>query len=334
MGKSNGLPDRMIAVRWRNREGMQKAYYYNNQSGRLRDLPRSKILLSADRAEAMRRYADLEGKQLPDELRTVRATWQAFETHPRGLQTRAPRTQKDYRDHWRQLDPVFGGLDWADVQRVDAIQYLDKRSNKSGANKEIKVLSMLWQFALNRGLTRAANALQRMEYHRLEPRDRYLTDGEYKAVMLAGDQVLRDAMRLAYLTGQRPADALRLTWRDVTEADGRAYVTCAQSKTGKRVEVEAGPELVALLAELRARPMSAIRLVILPSGKPASLRMVQDRWKAAAEAAGVLNARFVDLRAKSASDEQAGATERLGHQDERITKRIYRRTASKARSTK
>lgn len=334
MGKHNGLPDRMIPVYWKNRDGTQKAYYYNNQSGRLRDMPRSKILLSADRAEAMRRYADLEGKQVPDELRTVAATWEAFKTHPRGLCTRAPRTQKGYTEHWTQLAPVFGGQAWEDVDRVEAIQYLDKRSSKHGANKEIKLLSMLWQFALNRGLTRATNALVRMEYHRIEPRDRYLTDGEYKAVMLAGDQVLRDAMRLAYLTGQRPSDTLRLTWRDVTERDGRTFVLCSQSKTGKQVEVEAGPELVALLAELRERPMAAIRLVILPSGKPPTLRMVQTRWKAAADAAGVANARFVDLRAKSASDEQDGATERLGHQDERITKRIYRRTAGKARSTK
>ena len=334
MGKHNGLPDRMIAVRWKNRDGAQKAYYYNNQSGRLPDMPRSKILLSADRAEAMRRYADLEGKKLPDELRTVAATWEAFKTHPRGLTTRAPRTQKDYGHNWTQLAPVFGGQAWEDVDRVEAIQYLDRRSSRHGANKEIKLLSLLWQFALNRGLTRAPNALARMEYHRLEPRDRYLSDGEYKAVMMAGDQVLRDAMRLAYLTGQRPSDTLRLTWRDVTERDGRTFVLCSQSKTRKQVDVEAGPELVALLSELRERPMAAIRLVILPSGKPASLRMVQDRWKAAAAVAGITDANFADLRAKSASDEQIGATERLGHQDERITKRIYRRTAGKARSTK
>jgi integrase len=335
MGKHNGLPDRMIVVRWKVRDGFRKFYAYNNQSGRAKDAPRSKIKLSENRAEAMRMYAEIEGKELPEEMQTVSAAWEFFETHPRGLEyLREPRTQKDYRMSWKLLAPVFGACMWQEISRVDAVKYLDNRKSKGQGNKEIKLLSLLWDFALNRGLTRTANPLLRMEYNRLKPRDRYITDGEYKAIMLAGDVVLRDAMQLAYLTGQRPSDVLRLTWRDVTERDGKIFVLCEQAKTKKSVEVEAKADLVAFLDVLCNRPVAAIKLIITPTGRPVSLGMIQDRFKPAAKAAGVKDAHFADLRAKSASDEQGGATERLGHATEAITKRIYRRFPGSAKSAR
>jgi integrase len=327
---SKGVPDRMLVVEWRVRSGVAKAYYYNNQSGALPDKPKRKLLLSRDRTEAMRLYAQLEGQDNPPSLQTPSTAWEVFTTHARGLETRAKRTQSDYRQAWSKLAPVFGTASWDAIDRVHMIQYLDRRSSKNQGNKEIKLLGMLWNFALNRGLTRVPNQAIRLEYNRTPPRRRYVTDQEYQAILAQAEQPLADAMRLAYLTGQRPSDVLRMTWADVSADQS---ITVEQSKTGARVEIEALPELSRLLIELRNRPLSGIRLVVNAKGQPLSLRRIEVLWREACAKARVKGAHFADLRAKSASDEQHEATKRLGHQDGRITKRVYQRTATKAKST-
>ncbi|MCF5709164.1 hypothetical protein GIV19_17980 [Pseudomonas syringae] len=46
-------------------------------------------------------------------------------------------------------------------------------------------------------------------------------------------QELRDAMDLAYLAGQRPADVIKASTHDLLEE----YLTVGQGKTGKRLRI-------------------------------------------------------------------------------------------------
>lgn len=48
-------------------------------------------------------------------------------------------------------------------------------------------------------------------------RDRYVSDAEFQAVWEKADQTLRDAMDLALLTGQRPADVLKIKREDLRD---------------------------------------------------------------------------------------------------------------------
>jgi len=49
-------------------------------------------------------------------------------------------------------------------------------------------------------------------------RDVYVEDDTYRAVWDAADWPTRDAMDLAYLTGQRPADVLKMQITDIRDA--------------------------------------------------------------------------------------------------------------------
>lgn len=55
----------------------------------------------------------------------------------------------------------------------------------------------------------------------------YMTDAVYTAVNAHANPPLRDAMALAYLTGQRPANTLRMTQHDIV--DGHLLVTLSKA---------------------------------------------------------------------------------------------------------
>jgi integrase len=83
------------------------------------------------------------------------------------------------------------------------------------------------------GYTNAPNHCTGIRGHREAGRDRYVTDAEYQAVWDVADVDLRDAMDLALLTAQRPADVLKMNRDDI--ADGALLVT--QNKTGKKLRI-------------------------------------------------------------------------------------------------
>lgn len=92
------------------------------------------------------------------------------------------------------------------------------------ANREKALFSHIWNFARERGLTAKPNPCAGMRGFRETGRDTYVDDETYQAVWTGADEPTRHAMELANLTGQRPADVLKLTWADVRE--GAVAGTC------------------------------------------------------------------------------------------------------------
>jgi integrase len=175
----------------------------------------------------------------------------------------------------------------------------------------------------------------------------YVTDSMYDAVYAQGRALLRDAMDLAYLTGQRPADALRMSEHDII--DGCLIVT--QSKTKQPLRISIAGKLAELMARIRARKAThkivTAGLLTNTNGKrltPALLRNHFDeaRKKAAAHpemADAIVAFQFYDLRAKAADDtsDQRGdqaASHLLGHGNVKTTQRHYLRRGKIVDSTK
>lgn len=77
----------------------------------------------------------------------------------------------------------------------------------------------------------------------------YISDVVYKAVWTSATASLHDAMDLAYLTGKRPADALKMTVHDVV--DGHLIVT--QEKTKQPLRIQITGELAVRLERINAR---------------------------------------------------------------------------------
>ncbi|MBP5107063.1 hypothetical protein HUS90_22350 [Pseudomonas protegens] len=119
---------------------------------------------------------------------------------------KSERTQKDNKAELRQLRPVFDEIPVDAITPSMIAAYRDKRSAKTRANREIALLSHVFNIAREWGLTNRENPCQGVRKNKETPRDYYANDAVWKAVYQKGEIELQEAMDLAYLTGQRPAD--------------------------------------------------------------------------------------------------------------------------------
>ena len=122
---------------------------------------------------------------------------------------------------------------------------------------------------------------------------------------MAANQTLRDAMDIALLTGQRPADVLKIRHADIR--DGALLI--AQNKTGTKRAIEIVGELADVIDRInaRTRERQSAYLIQDDNGRPLSMLALRSRFDKARKAAGVAF-QFRGIRAKTASD-----TGDLGH---------------------
>jgi integrase len=132
-----------------------------------------------------------------------------------------------------------------------------------------------------------------------------------------------DAMDLALLTGQRPADVLKIKCTDFR--DGALWIV--QNKTGARLGIELTGELAALIARIGARPRRAISPYLIQdeNGQPLTYFALRSRFDKARMAAKV-SFQFRDIRAKAATDtgDLAHSQKLLAHKNRDMTEHYVR----------
>lgn len=298
---------------------MKGERYYHVSS----TLPRVWTALGKDRPRALLEWARIEGAMPDPAIRTFEAVAQRYELEV--IPTKAPRTQRDNFKELQNLRAVFGRM------LIDAIKphhvrgYLDARgqSGKARANREKALLSHMFNKAREWGYTDATNPCQGVKGFTEAGRDRYVTDDEFQAVRAKADSTLQDAMDIALLTGQRPADVLKILRTDIR--DGALFV--AQNKTGTKRAIEIVGELADVLTRITTRPRvrQSAYLIQDDDGKPLSLLALRGRFDKARKAAGV-SFQFRDIRAKTASDTgDLGHSQRLlGHKNRDMTEHYVR----------
>jgi integrase len=220
------------------------------------------------------------------------------------------------------LIKVFGAgaLDAIRPKHIRA--FLDARPAIAGT-REKALFSAVFNYARGRGMTDAPNPCAGSK-GKQSRRDVYVTDGELATVLVAADRPLRDFLELAYHSGQRPSDVLKMTRKDV-ENDA---LLVRQAKTGAKVRLELVGPLAAVVARLLALsfPVQAMNLILDERGRRLTLKTMQKRFAAARAKAGCGNWQIRDLRAKAGTDmEDAGGAQRLlGHRN-RTTTDVYLR---------
>lgn len=149
-------------------------------------------------------------------------------------------------------------------------------------------------------------------------RSRYITHEEFDKVKAVGHYTLQDAMDLALLTGQRPADVLKLKRSDIQ--DGALWIV--QNKTGARLGIEVTGELAAVISRIDARQRKAIGVYIIQNenGQPLTRDALRSRFDKARALAGV-HFQFRDIRAKAATDtgDLAHSQKLLAHKNRSMT---------------
>lgn len=157
--------------------------------------------------------------------------------------TKSVQTRKDNDKELANLLKVFAHVPIDAIAPMHFREYMDIRGQaaKVRANREKALLSHIFNKAREWGYTALQNPCQGVKGFKETGRSRYITDAEFDQIKAQAHFTVIDAMDLALLTGQRPADVLKLKRTDIR--DGALWIV--QNKTGQRLGIEITDELVA-----------------------------------------------------------------------------------------
>ncbi|GGD00065.1 integrase [Undibacterium terreum] len=324
------------------------AYYYN---GRDDNGDRQEIPLGTDLNEAKRKWAELECKEPPPDTRMMKTIFDRYEAQI--IPKKGINTQSENLGALKQLRIAFNDAPIDAITPYVIAQYRDRRTAKVRANREISLLSHIYNHAREWGYTTKENPTTGVKKNKEIPRDYYADPEVWEAVYAVACEELRDAMDINYLTGQRPADVLKMTEHDVKPES----LHVKQNKSNKilRILLESNGEKSLLSEKLteirgRSRKVKSMHLIATPKGRHLTKKMLRDRFvkarKTAADIAEIAGDtllaprirafQFRDIRPKAASeiDDLTDASRLLGHTKEEITKIVYRRVGEKVKPTK
>lgn len=283
-------------------------------------------LRTADREEAERKLIDLKRDMAaPKENATVGQIVQAYLDDCRGRVTDFARLEYA----WKQAERTFAHLRPNQVDRAVCRSYIAARrlAGRKDATilKEINVVRQALNWRLGKGNTGAVFEAPPAS----PPRDRYLTRGEYRALLAGCAQPhVRLFCILALATAARMSAILELTWDRVDLAGGqiKLAVVGQQRKKG-RATVPITPHA----AEALRDAMEARRTPYVIEYADARVGSIKTGFAAAVRRADLADVTPHVLRHTAAvwmaeagvSMEEIG--QYLGHSDARVTYRTYAR---------
>lgn len=335
--KNLNLPSRMRARPKAN--GV--IWYYYDKGGK----PRKEIPLGNNYAQAVRKWADLEqdGHAIASALITFKDVADQYTREI--IPTKSARTQDDNVKELAKLLEFFNDPPVAidEIKPVHIRQYLDwrtKRGTKSTvrANRERALFSHIFNKAREWGITDKENPCKGVTGYTETGRDIYIEDNILAAVHAQACQPLRDALDLAYLTGQRPADVIAFNQANIQ--DGMLHID--QGKTSKKLRMAIEGQLEVLLEKIAERKKSfkvhSLSLICTETGRPLSYSALRGRFDKARVKAAKANEKlktdieafqFRDLRAKAGTDkadtgDMRQAQMQLGHKNMQMTEHYVR----------
>lgn len=325
-------------------------YYYYELGGETR----KEISLGSNYVEAVRKWAELEALPPATVSKVVTFRYACEVYQKKYLIENAPKTREE---KLRQIETLLEFFDnppapleeikpihikqfmaWRVQRTQDALRKksmpVEGTEGRVAANREKSLISHIWNAARAEGLTDLPNPCAGIKSFREYGRETYVYDDAFKAVWDKADVPTQEAMDLAYLTGGRPADLLKIDERDLREGS----IEVRQNKTGHKLRIEIKGELAALVERIKARKRSlssvvvSTRLLVNEEGQPLGKYALRFRFDSARAAAGIEgdDFQFRDLRAKAATDKTdreniRKAQQQLGHASVVMTETYVRK---------
>lgn len=280
------------------------------------DAPESEIL------EAYHKWV-AEYDEKKDRLMPLSRVWLAARQREVDDGLLSPKTLNEYRKHLAEharLNQVFGSRLLDSIKPMEIQEYLDT-GKRYQSNREVATLAAMLGWARNRGHVQF-NATDGVERNREIPRDRYVTDEEFRVVYEAQPPALQDLMMIIYLTGLRINDVLNLRFADCFDE----WLYASEGKTGKKVRFLWSDELKAVVERSRKRQPIGEFIIRRVDGQQYKHRHMAKEFRKGFPV-GVEDFKLKDLRAKSATDREDPemASYALGHSSQSITNRHYLR---------
>lgn len=239
--------------------------------------------------------------------------------------TVAPSTYKNYVTCSRRFLEAFAEFAPQQIKPKHVGRFLDDhKATLSMANLLHSFMRNVFRRAVRWGVVDADPTRDILKF-KTEGRDRLITQGEWKRIQAHASPTLRCMMDIAYLTGQRISDVMKIRYSDITEEG----VFVKQGKTKVRRLIQMTPDLDAAIKEARAIHQSVKGLTLFHKrdGMPLAYSTMYGHWRRACEAAKVRGAHFHDIRAGTATDaDEAGMDSKglLGHTTESSHQRYLR----------
>lgn len=322
MPKRSKFPKLRVHVRKGKGGQVWRSWYYD-----MRGTGKPDIALGSDYDQAIAEWDKIHNHR-PRTVGTLEEAFEAWERDKLPKYENAT-TRRNYAQSLKTLRPVFGPATWDGIKVRTLKEYLEKRSAKTQANREIALLSVIWGYARELELTALPFPAWKMQIKNKEkPRRVRVTQAAFSTIYRHAPQFLRDAMDISSATAMRVRDVLALTLPDVR--DGTLELKEA-SKTGKTAEfIIAGSVLEPLIE--RRRQSKAPHLFLLTNGnRQVTERMLTDAWSRARakalpecpEVAG-LYLRHLRKMAAQLAGSLAEAQQLLQHGSAATTQRHYR----------
>ncbi|WP_323142776.1 tyrosine-type recombinase/integrase [Massilia phyllosphaerae] len=334
--ENKGLP-----LRWRHTHG---AYYYQVPPGQEAAWDGKKLFrLGATLADAYTAWA--ERLRYVQDAKTVAQLLDryALEVIPK----KAVTTQAQNHSAVKKIRIAFGSMGLADIKPMHVYRYVDMAKGKTGAKREVEVLSHALTKAVEWGFIDRHPFKGETRFEGEKSRTRYVEDWEVveclslAARRKAGSVLAAQAyIRIKLLTGLRRGDMLRLTMSDLKEDGMHVEPHKTRDSTGKRMIIEWSDELRSAVALAKgARPMKLSPFLFCnrdgegyideKTGRAGGWESLWRNFITRVMDETKVKEHFTehDLRAKCASDATTleHARSLLAHADSKLTDRVYRR---------
>ena len=301
---------------------MYKQYRVYYWAGRV-DGKKKWVRLSDDYQEALHKYAEIEVN--PKNTGMVSDTIDRYKREI--LPRMAEKTRNTQGYQLDKLAAVFGNMHLSKIEPPHINQYLDQRDAKVSANREIKLLSSIYRYAIGWGLCRSNPCIGAF-YHPEKERDRYISDDEFILLQEKAEPMLRAIIQIAYLTGMRRGDILDLKLSDIDEQKG---IYNRQGKTGKRQLFKMTPALLSAIRISKTARKTRNLTYLFTNNKAQKITETgfNSAWRRLRERTKLTDITFHDLRAKAITDakEKGGldyAQALGGHENRDMTERYIK----------
>lgn len=336
-----GLPRR-----WQAKHG---AYYYQVPVG-LEHLWQGKKLyrLGGNLAEAYKTWAVHLASNIAIKTVTDLLDRYSLEVVP----TKAKSSQNTNPVFIAKLKQVFGEMALPDIKPRHVYAYVDKRTAKTSALREVEVLRHAYTKAVEWGYLDAHPFKGEIRLTHAAPRDRFVEDWEISEMLSLASKrrkgsvdMVKAYIKLKILTGLRRGDLLRLKMSDIKDDGIHVQPSKTKHSSGKRAifaftneQGESNGRREAIDEALASRPCISPYLFCKRDGacyideKDDMCHGWDSLWQRFVDrvlAETKITERFTehDLRAKAGSDAPSleRAQQLLTHASSATTKKIYRR---------
>lgn len=239
---------------------------------------------------------------------------------------RSAKTQANDRTHNKAISEAFAHFRASQVTPPDVLDFLGNfRDRPRSYNAYRAAMRERMRYAEAKGYREpGTNPVDSLPIMSTKARTRYLTDSELRRIKVAamrGDDGLPTRsghticclIDMAYLTGQRIGDLLKLEWSQVGNTGILFEPAKTEGSTGVRILIEWTPKLRTLVDRLKnpppipgekpkAKPVSSRWVFTTLKGRPYTYDGASTAWTRARDRAGIKNAHFHDIRAKALTD--------------------------------